>query len=413
MAADILVIGAGAAGLGAAKVLRATGLAVTVLEATDHIGGRARTVNQPFNQPFDWGCAWMHAADRNPFFGEAVNQGYHVQYHDPHLDRVYFGHRLATATDMARIFLADFELAKLLGHNEQSTACLSTLIGTSSFSSVTATYSGPMDFAQDADEISIDDINDAADLDPNFLVKEGFGAVVTRWGADVPVELSTPVRTLRWSGAGVVAETPRGDVTARAAIVTVSTGVLAFGGLRFAPDLPETHAAAIHNLPMGLLTKIPLLIRGDRHGLKPFEDVLIENHGQHDVYFLCFPFDSDLLVGFVGGDFAWELTAAGEAAAVDFVTQALSRTFGASIEKQIVTAAMTDWGANRWTRGAYAAARPGFSNARETLMQPVGDRIFFAGEALGGPLIQTCAGARLSGEAAAARIIKTFAGSNS
>ena len=79
---------------------------------------------------------------------------------------------------------------------------------------------------------------------------------------------------------------------------------------------------------MGLLTKIPLEIKGDRLGLKPFEDILIERHGHHDVYFLCFPFDCDLLIGFVGGDFAWELSAAGEAAAVDFAVQTLARTFG-------------------------------------------------------------------------------------
>jgi monoamine oxidase len=65
---------------------------------------------------------------------------------------------------------------------------------------------------------------------------------------------------------------------------------------------------------------------------------------------------------------------------------------------------MTDWGANPYARGAYAAARPGCAAARKTLMEPVGNRIFFAGEALGGSLVQTCAGARLSGEAAALKV---------
>ena len=65
---------------------------------------------------------------------------------------------------------------------------------------------------------------------------------------------------------------------------------------------------------------------------------------------------------------------------------------------------MTDWGANPYARGAYAAARPGYATARRVLMEPVGERIFFAGEALGGGLVQTCAGARLSGEAVAAQV---------
>ena len=408
MAADVIVIGAGAAGLAAAKALANAGASVTVLEAMDRIGGRAHTVAEPFGVPFDWGCAWMHAADRNPFFAEAVSAGYTVQYHDPTLDRVYLGERRATASEMARIFMADFELSTLLEKNPDSTASLASLMGTSAFASVTATYAGPMDFAQDADELDIDDITDAADLDPNFLVKEGFGAVVARWGADVPVELSTPVKRLRWDGPGVLAETARGDVAAKAAVVTVSTGVLAFGGLRFTPDLPASHDEAVHGLPMGLLTKIPVQIQGTRLGVAPFEDILIERHGNHDTYLLAWPFDSDLMVGFVGGDFAWELTAAGQEASVDFMLQSLTRTFGADVERHVVKGAMTDWGSNRWTRGAYAAARPGHCGARKVLMEPVGERIYFAGEALGGPLMQTCAGARLSGEAAAARLLKSL-----
>lgn len=408
--ADAVIIGAGAAGLAAAKQLRAHGLSVRVLEAMDRIGGRAYTVKDRFDIPFDWGCAWLHAADRNPFFEEGVNRGFTLQYHDLNLDRVYFGDRRATAQEMARIFMADFELAALMKGTIETSGRLSALIKASTFGQAIATYSGPMDFAQDADEISTADAAEAADLNPNFLVKEGFGTIVTAWGWDEEVELGCPVNTLSWRGTGVVAETARGNVEAKTAIVTVSAGVLAFGGLRFSPNLPAAYEEAIHNLPMGLLAKIPLAIRGDRHGLNPFEDILIEKHGHHDVYFLCFPFDSNLLIGFVGGDFAWELAAAGEAAAVDFVTQTLSRTFGTGIEKQIVAAAMTDWGANRWTRGAYAAARPGYAGARKLLLEPVGERIYFAGEALGGPLMQTCAGARLSGVAAAGQVIRKLTG---
>lgn len=65
---------------------------------------------------------------------------------------------------------------------------------------------------------------------------------------------------------------------------------------------------------------------------------------------------------------------------------------------------MTNWGGERWTRGAYAAARPGRAEARAVLARPVGERIWFAGEALAQGLMQTAAGARLSGEAAARAI---------
>ena len=180
--------------------------------------------------------------------------------------------------------------------------------------------------------------------------------------------------------------------------------MLAFGGIRFTPDLPEAYDAAFDDLPMGLLTKIPLVVEGERFGKQPFDDLLIERRNHHDIYFLCFPFDLDLMVGFVGGDFAWEVECAGEEAAVDFATERLVRTFGADARKAVKKGAMTTWGSERWTRGAYAAARPGRAAARKTLMRPVADRIWFAGEALAGPLMQTCGGARLSGEQVAIRI---------
>ncbi len=129
------------------------------------------------------------------------------------------------------------------------------------------------------------------------------------------------------------------------------------------PDLPDAHVEAFFDLPMGMLTKLPVEIRGTRLGLNSFDDLLIERRAQHDIYFLCFPFDLDLMVGFVGGDFAWELSAAGEEAGVDFVSDRLCDIFGSDLRKSIGRSTMTNWGAERWVRGAYAAARPGQAGA--------------------------------------------------
>ncbi len=393
---DVVIVGAGAAGLAAAKTLKARGRTFRLLEARDRIGGRAWTDSTRLGQPFDIGCAWLHAADRNPFYDEAKAAGRALSYHCPGLERVYQGRKLALDDELAQI--AAQEEAFLDALEGGAPGDRASAIRVKGAGGAVGTYLGPMDFGADLDEISVADLASAADLEPNYLVAEGFGTLVADWGADVEVSLNTPVTRIRWDGPGVVAETPRGDVTAEKAIVTVSTGVLAFGGIRFTPDLPEETERAIHSLPMGLLAKIPLEIRGDRLGLSPFDDVLVERYGHHDIYFLAFPFDTDLLVGFVGGDFAWEITAAGEAAAVDFATQSLERLFGSDVRGRIGRSLLTPWGADPWTRGAYAAARPGQSAAREVLGRPVGDRIWFAGEALGGPLKQTCAGARLSGE---------------
>ncbi len=402
---DVAIVGAGAAGLAAAKVLTAAGKSVKVLEAMDRIGGRAFTSSDRFGLPFDIGCAWLHAADRNPFFPEAHAAGWTLYEHDMALDHLYHGDRRADPSELSALHTAEAHLLAM-AESHSGDGALASLLGSSSALRAIATFCGPMDLGADFDEVSIEDFRRAADLAPNYFTMEGFGALVHRFGAGVEVELSTPVRAIDWSGEGVRLETDRGTIDAGQVIVTVSTGVLAFEDIAFRPALPETHVAAAFDLPMGLLTKIPVEIRGDRLGLAPFDDLLIERHALHDVFFLSFPFDCDLMVGFVGGDFAWEIEAAGEAAAVDFVTDRLAAIFGSDLRKKIGRSLMTNWGGERFVRGGYASAAPGKASARDILAQPVAERIHFAGEALAPQgLTQTCAGARLSGEAVARRIL--------
>jgi monoamine oxidase len=402
---DCVVIGAGAAGLAAAKTLLSAGKTVQVLEAMDRIGGRAWTTSDWFGQPFDIGCAWLHAADRNPFFPEAQAAGWTLHHHDMTLDHLWFGDRKASATELAAMKQAEAALSECIAAHTGPNDRLSSVIAQCHALRAATTFSGPMDFGADDDEISIADFNAAADLDPNYFTKEGFGALVHRWGADVPVRTGCPVREIDWSGPDVVVSGAWGSIRAGRVILTVSPAILAFEEILFTPALPPAHLEAAFDLPMGLLTKIPLAIDGTRFGLASFDDLLIERHARHDVFFLCFPFDSDLMVGFVGGDFAWEVEAAGEAAAVDFATDRLAAIFGSDARKAVRKGHMTNWGGERWTRGAYAAARPGKAQARATLAQPIADRLFFAGEHLAGPLIQTCGGARLSGEAVAQAIL--------
>lgn len=401
---DVVVIGAGAAGLAAAKALHQAGRSFRLIEAKDRIGGRAWTTDTDFGVPFDIGCAWLHAADRNPFYPEAVAAGWTLHHHDAGLDHLYFSSRKADPSEMALLSKADDALRASIEAHDGGADRLGDLISACHFLRANATYAGPMDFARDADEISIADYQAAECLDPNYFTREGFGALVQRWGADVPVTLNCPARRLRWDGPGVEVETPLGTIRAQAAIVTASTGALAFDAIRFAPELPASHHEAILDLPMGLLTKVPIQIEGGGLGLAAFDDLLIEGHAKHDLYFLCFPFDLDLMVGFVGGDFAWELEAAGTDAAVDYVSGKLEAIFGSAVRRRIRKGTMTNWAGDRWVRGAYAAARPGKSAARSVLATPVGNRIWFAGEALAGGLMQTAAGARLSGAAVAAEV---------
>jgi monoamine oxidase len=140
--------------------------------------------------------------------------------------------------------------------------------------------------------------------------------------------------------------------------------------------------------------------------LKPFEDILLEQPGKQDIYFICFPFEFPMMIGFVGGDFAWNLTAQGRDAAVDFASSSLNRVFGSSASKHIVKADFTQWPRNPWVRGAYSAALPGHFASRAMIKRPLNEKVYFAGEAVAGPFAQTCGGAVLTGAEAANAIIK-------
>lgn len=137
------------------------------------------------------------------------------------------------------------------------------------YTGIAQTWIGPMDWGVDFKDMSTLDYWMAADSAPSFMVREGLGSVVAHFGRDLPVALNTPVTAINWGGNGVTVETDQGTIAAKACIVTVSTGVLQAGHIRFTPSLPDRKQQAIADLPMGLLAKIALQFDGARLGFIP------------------------------------------------------------------------------------------------------------------------------------------------
>ncbi len=397
---DVVIIGAGSSGLNAAHRLQQLGKKVVVIEARGRIGGRAYTDTETFGFPFDRGCAWLHKADDNPYTPLAKQWGYTLQEHDTTLEGLYFRDREASAEMRqlsARIEMGlDTKIAKV--GRKKDAAASTAMRKKSEIDEAVATFHGPMSSAVDLDELSAKDyLTIGTDVPPNLLIKEGYGSLVAQFGKDIPVSLNSPARRIRYGGNGVQVDTDHGTLTAKACIVTSSTGVLAAEKIRFDPPLPPWKEDAIAGLPMGLLAKIPLQFSKPEFRYQAFQDVLRENIGKRDIYFLCWPFHLNLLVGFVGGDFAWELSAAGEEEAVDFAKNSVRSIFGSDADKYFVKGSFTKWASDPWALGAYAAAIPGSAGAREGLRRPLADRVFFAGEACAPRWTQTCGGAALSG----------------
>ncbi len=412
---DVVVIGAGSAGLAAAHALIAEGLSVVIVEGANWIGGRAYTESEIFGVPFDHGCSWVMGPADLPYIEMAEDWGFTLQNHSGAGEAFFVGDRRATSAESRRYdeawSLVDGAINRA-GRSGNDVAASSVVPADLEFGGVVQTWMGPMDWAVDFTDLSTRDVSQYGPIGSYFMIREGFGALVARMGADLPVQLETPATGIDWSGGGVAVETPAGTIRARACIVTVSTGVLQAGSIRFTPDLPGWKQDAIDSLPMGLLAKVALQFDGERFGLgaNQWLTYRVPNEIPAEAcYFLTFPFGFDLMIGFIGGAFGWRMSAEGTHAAVDFALEEVVKLFGGRARDHFVKGHLTDWAGNPWTLGAYAAARPGRYDARAELARPIADRVFFAGEAVAIPYVQLCGGAYLNGEAVAREVAATLA----
>jgi monoamine oxidase len=401
---DVVIVGAGSAGLAAAHALAEKGLSFVVVEAKDRIGGRAFTDTESFDLPFDHGCSWLGRADRNPYRPIAESAGFSLLAHDDAGESVFVGDRRASGDELDAYNLAWDRInsaIRKLGRANDDVAPGPFLPIELPWTHVAGSWIAPLSIGADVEDFSALDWWQLESTEPNLMIREGYGTLVALYGRDVPVALATPATTIRWDGPGVSVETPSGTIDAKACIVTVSTGVLAAESIRFDPPLPIETQTAIDGLPMGLLAKIPLKFEGTRLGLTPNDWLTYAATDKRLCYFLSWPFDMDLMIGWVGGRFGWELSKGSEADAVDFALGELRNIFGADIDRHFVKGRFTQWANDPDVRGAYAHQKPGAAGARTVLARPVADRLYFAGEAAAGSQSMTCDGAFSAGVRAA------------
>jgi monoamine oxidase len=377
---DVVVIGAGAAGLTAAREVASSGLAVRVLEARGRVGGRAWTDRETFGVPIDRGCAWLHSADRNPWVPYARARGFTVLERPPDWGQRVGRERLTEAQQATRDAAWDraadvIAAAARAGRDVPvSTVLPADLAYRPLFDAVMSWW-----FGVDTADASTADFATSEDTEINWAVVEGLGAVVASAAEELDVVLDCPVTAVDWSGERVRVTTPQGALECRAVVVTVPTTLLARGEPCFAPTLPEEYAEAFDGLTLGVANKVFLELAPGAMPLEGTANLIASDRTARTMSFSVRPAGQEIVLAFFGGDYARELERAG--ALVEAARDELVRLFGADLGRRIRRATATAWSTDPWARGSYSAARPGFARCRTVLARPVAGRVFFAGEA--------------------------------
>jgi len=405
---DIVVIGAGAAGLAATRTLIERGISALCIEARDRVGGRAWTDSETFGVPFDRGCAWLHSADINPWRPIAADLGFTV-VEQKQVWQGRVGNRWLGEDDHAnwdRVIADRLAAIADVGASGRDVAASTVPANGGAWSplaeAVVTWYT-----SVESDRLSTRDLFNANDTDLDWPIIEGYGALVARYGQGLPVWIATPATRIAWGGRGVAVETAKGTVQARATVIAVPTDVLAGGAIHFDPPLPIAKQEAIHNVPLGNAEKVVFHVEGNPFDVRPgafgVARVDVRTAG-----FQFYPFGRPLVIGFLGGSCARELASAGAEAMISFGIDELVRMFGADARRHIGRSAATNWAGDPFIRGGYSAARPGHAHRRADLAAPLDGKLFFAGEACSIDAYATCHGAYLTGVAAANAVAATL-----
>jgi monoamine oxidase len=408
---DVAIIGAGAAGLGAAHALEHSGLSTIVLEARDRVGGRAHTIIAAPDITFDLGCGWLHSADRNSFVNIAARLNFEIDKTPPPWREQSFdaGFPRQARAEFAKAIDAFYDRAEQAaksGHDNPASLYLEPGNRWNPMIDALSTYINGCEL----DQVSILDMDAYEDTGINWRVRRGYGALMAAYGAPLPLAFNCAVTRIDHSGKRVRIETSRGALSAKQVIVTVPTSLIASEAIRFHPALPAKVDAA-RGLPLGLADKVMLALDepGESKDALPKDGSLrgATMRTAMGSYHLR-PFGQPCIEGFFGGRFAQALEDAGDGALAAQAIDEIAALLGNDYRHKLKPLSESRWAHDPFARGSYSHALPGHAGKRAILAAPVDGRLFFAGEATSPHFFSTAHGARDTGERAAGEVVASF-----
>src|SRR3954471_10434007 len=381
---DVAIVGAGAAGIAAARKIAGAGRRLVLLEASDHVGGRCITESRTFGVPYDRGAHWVHMPDTNPVAKLSARTGLEV-YAAPPGQKLRMVKRNAREGEMEDYLAAIVKANRAIqdaARGKTDVSCAQVLpkdLG--DWRAAVEFVLGPFSCGKNLEDVSAMDFARSLERDVDSFCRQGFGALLARL-AEMPVQINTPVQRIASTRNSVEIETARGRIVARAVIVTVSNGVLGAEKIKFTPELPKRQIDAIAKLSLGSYDHVALELKGNPLQLQNDDLVFEKATNARTAALLANVSGTPLAMVEIAGKLGRELSGQGEAAMIDFATGWLAHLSGVEVKKAIGKTHATRGAREPWALGAFSAASPGGQAGRRTLMEPVRERLFFAGEAV-------------------------------
>lgn len=403
---DVVVVGAGSAGIAATRRLHSAGVRILALEARDRAGGRAWTRRiGAYN--LDIGCEWLHSADESLLTPLVREAGFTVDESLPpwqsEADAQVF-----PPDRHAQFRQAQAELDERICEAGESgiDAPASTLLDRpcawNGLLDAISTYVNGVEL----DRLSIRDVWRYRDTEVNFRIVEGMGAFFAAMAEGLPMVFGCPVHRIDHSGLSIRLETERGDISCKRVIVCVPTNAIAQERLRIFPCLPDRLDAAAH-LPLGLANKVFLLV--DKPHLLPQARFFFGHRDRAATgsYNIC-TLGQPVIEGYFGGRYARELEQAGAETFAETAISEICGVLGSDWRERLKPIATSAWASDPFALGAYSHALPGHADKRAILAAPHEERMFFAGEATAPQFFSTAHGAWESGLRAAEQALASL-----
>lgn len=425
---DTVVIGAGIAGLAAARLIAGAGRRVVVLEARDRVGGRVHS-DRSDGAVTDLGASWIHGIADEPVWdavrafgmptveftvGSYQPDGRAMAQFGPDGERwsderaAAFAADVRTLEEALRPVIAASTDASYAEAVDEALAALGWEPDRAALVREYAEHRTEEQYGAWIDDMAAHGLDDDTIEGDEVIFPDGYDALATHLAEGLDIRLGQTVPRVRWGEGGVDVETLDGGVLAAdSAVLTVPVGVLRAGGVTIEPPLPAAVARALSNLEMNAFEKI--VLRFD----EAFWDegvYAIRQHGPegawwHSWYDLTRLSGTPTLLTFAAGPAARATRGWSDEEVVASIMTQLRRLYGPGVPEPAAVR-RTAWQDDPLSHGSYAYLRVGGDPAdHERLAEPIGGVLHIAGEATWTPDPATVPGAFHSGHRAAERVL--------